>query len=154
MTDSEGCKSETTLFAEHHQAQSFISILTSVSLEKGSALSSLRSILDRYLEAPTLLDPYLAALVTPLGEYCRSNLGVDDQYALSAIYSISKARGRKRITRFLPHSIDLVEPVLHQLEQLVRLLDSEIAQLSSSQERQQDPPLWEACTYYGCGWNS
>lgn len=149
MTDVDGCKSETSLFAEHHEAQGLISILTSdsCSLEKRSALSSLRSILDRYLEAPTLLDRYLDALVTPLGEYCRSNLGThrNCRCALSAIYSISKVRGRKRIIRFLPHSIDLVEPVLNQLEQLVlaNTLELEIT-ASSSQEHQKDPPLWES----------
>jgi hypothetical protein len=138
MMDSDGneCKSETILFAEHRQALVFISILTSDSKEKRNALTSLRSILDRYLEAPTLLDPFLAALVSPLGEYCRNNLGEDYQCALSAMYSISKVRGRKRITRFFPHSIDLVEPVLNQLEHLVLL--------QSSHEPQQDPPLWES----------
>jgi hypothetical protein len=134
MADSDGYKSEKTLFVEHEKAHGCISILTSDSSDKKHALSSLRSILDRYLEAPTLLDPYLAALVTPLGEYCEKNLGPDCRCALSAIYLISKVRGRKRITRFLPHSIDLVEPVLGELVR-VSGIDS---------KEQQDPPLWES----------
>jgi hypothetical protein len=165
--DHDGNKSETTLFAEHDQACGLVTVLVSESTtgsEKIAALSSLRSILDRYLEARTLLDPYLATLVTPLAECCKKQLTSDDSAcALSAIYSIAKVRGRKRIARFLPHSVDLIQPVLDDLIRLSSLLSSSSSvPLSSSvrsknddsshneqqqqhlrQHQNEDPPLWE-----------
>lgn len=144
--DDDGYKSERTLFAENDQAYRYVSILISNdddndTSKKQNALTSLRAILDRYLEAPTLLDPYLAALVTPLGDHCRDAL-VGDQiddccFALSAIYSVSKVRGRKRIAAFLPHAIDLVEPVLAEVLRLSDIFEE-------SKEKNQDPPLWES----------
>lgn len=137
--DDDGYRSETTLFAEHDRAKALISTITSKDdddNEKLTALSSFRPILDRYLEAPTLLDPYLASLVTPLGEYCvASSCQNMSEISLSAIYTVSKVRGRKRIVRFLPHSIGLIEEVV--LPQLVRLSSRDL-------EEQQLPPVWES----------
>jgi tubulin-specific chaperone D len=164
---NDGNKSETTLFAEHEQAHGYVSALISdaTNTTRLDALSSLRSILDRYLEARTLLDPYLATLVTPLGECCENHLASDDYAcAMSAIYYISKVRGRKRIMRFLPHSVDLIEPVLADLIRLSSSLSSSSSSSEASsvvrtnnhdssndegqkqhllQHQGDDPPLWE-----------
>jgi hypothetical protein len=140
MENNDGHRSEGVLFSEHDQATKLILALTSHGNEgKLDYLSSLRKIFDRYLEAPTLLDPYLAALITPLGEYCRARIGDPGyRYALSAIYAISKVRGRKRITQFLPHEVALLEPVLEQLSSL----DLELQQSLGNDEK--EPPLWES----------
>jgi tubulin-specific chaperone D len=151
MSDST-CQHESVLFAEYGQVQDLISILTSEchsndsEVRKEEALTSFRRILDRYLEFPTLLDPFLTSLVIPLAEYCRDHLENECCfYSLSAIYTISKVRGRKIIPRFFPHAMNLVEPVLNQL-----------VIWSSHHTRQKDPsysisisknemnlPIWE-----------
>lgn len=109
------------------------------------ALSKLRTILDKYLECPTLLDPYLETIVQRLSFPARSIVhdlflsqstagGSDDDAAddgehngegsdiseklhtlmhlFSAIYAVSKVRGRKYIQRLMPHEVADVEPVL------------------------------------------
>ena len=43
------------------------------------------------------------------------------RYPLSALYALSKVRGRKQVQRFLPHGTDDVEPVLHVLRLVGRV---------------------------------
>ena len=151
--------SESTFFVEQEEVFNLIDVLSSSSsiIDASEALSKLRSILDKYLECPTLLDPYLETMVQKLslpargivhglflsqstsrmdedsssdimeckindegGEdenVCNQNASTFDKintlmHLLSAIYAISKVRGRKYIQRLLPHEAADVEPVL------------------------------------------
>lgn len=110
----------------------------------GEALARLRTILDKYLECPSLLDPSLEVLIRRLSKpsqaiirelfvlhSCQNenendNIMVHDDsetckkldtlmHLLSAIYAISKVRGRKNIQRLMPHDVADVEPVLAML---------------------------------------
>ena len=123
------------------------------------ALSTLRKILDKYLELPSLLDRYIASMVRELTDAACSvmstyapslwaginNNGNDNDTTtttndnnnnntllllfwdtplpriLSALYSLSKVRGRKKIQKFLPHQVENVEPVLNTLIMLNKL---------------------------------
>eukprot|EP00536_Pseudo-nitzschia_multiseries_P008637 jgi/Psemu1/257408/estExt_Genewise1Plus.C_2220030 len=79
------------------------------------ALASLRTIFDKYLELPSLLDHHLVKLVDALTSaadyrwFWHSPL----PRILSAIYALSKVRGRKRVQKFLPHQVEDIEPVLN-----------------------------------------
>jgi len=105
------------------------------------ALARLRTILDKYLECPSLLDPSLEILIRRLSKPSQSIIrelfvlhtcqSEDDNnmshgeetcrkldtlmHLLSAIYAISKVRGRKNIQRLMPHDVADVEPVLAML---------------------------------------
>ena len=107
------------------------------------ALARLRSIFDKYLECSTLLDSHLERIVTTLSsnavgiahtvynartnkiqiiENTNSEAVQKDEdqipnfrRLLSAIYSLSKVRGRKHIQNFLTHGACDVEPILHAL---------------------------------------
>lgn len=149
----------TSFFIEHDQVTELISILsrggascqpsdsetaaTAVTEKNAKALAELRTILDKYLECPTLLDPYLEGMVSKLSLSAREIIhevflfqhgGISSQiihsdgssqnddiptvkldtlmHLLSAIYALSKVRGRKFIQRLLPHQVSDVEPVL------------------------------------------
>ena len=153
--------SESTFFVEQEEVFNLIDIISSSSTStedstlstqqqqqqtpKDEALFKLRSILDRYLECPTLLDPYLETMVQKLslparsivhelylsltttttvvneeeGECCTQNSTSNVahklntlMHLLSAIYAISKVRGRKYIQRLMPHEAADTEPVL------------------------------------------
>ncbi len=113
---------------------------TSSELFGDAALAQLRSIFDKYLECSSLIDPYLEEIVTLLSKSAKETIheiynsrldhqndGKGDEKVnnddcipklkrhLSAIYAISKVRGRKHIEKFLPHEACDVEPVLHVL---------------------------------------
>ena len=156
-----------SFFIEHSEVTELISILSDTtsdgSLEGGSssflkekatALSKFRCILDRYLECPTLLDPYLEGMVSNLASgaktiihdlFFRRHQAVDYlefmeevfetenlfglMHLLSAIYALSKVRGRKFIQRLLPHGVEDVEPVLAVLRWF-GLLEMELKQPS------------------------
>ena len=80
--------SESTFFVEQEEAFNLIHIISSLSISiedintsstqqqqsptPQEALSKLRCILDRYLECPTLLDPYLETMVQKLSLPARS----------------------------------------------------------------------------------
>lgn len=165
--------SESNFFAEREEAFNLISILSwspssssgaSSTISPDAALSKLRTILDKYLECPTLLDPSMETMVQRLsspargivrdlfmyqsdgdavvegcgdkvdgensaggigagaeGGDARENDGKEDDihekldtlmHLLSAIYAISKVRGRKHVQRLMPHEAADVEPVL------------------------------------------
>lgn len=112
-----------------------------------SALARLRVVFDKYLECPSLLDPHLEKIVTLLSSNAVRiahefyNIRIDDisdavmnrfdeeetqkirnlKRILSAIYSISKVRGRKHVQKFLTHDVSDVEPILHALRILENL---------------------------------
>ena len=153
--------SEGIFFIEKEEAFRLIDVLlvptTSTSSPTSSdafnspdaALSKLRNIMDKYLECPSLLDPYLESMVQRLSLPARriihelfsiqrtevENNCINDgltentldnafnesetleklemlMHLLSAIYAISKVRGRKYVQRLLPHEAADVEPVL------------------------------------------
>ena len=150
--------SESNFFVEQEEVFDLIAILSSSSplspspkpISPGTALSKLRTILDKYLECPTLLDPSLETMVQKLSLPARvivhelflsHTTSTDDiieckndevevegedecnqkditeklytlMHLLSAIYAISKVRGRKYIQRLMPHDAADVEPVL------------------------------------------
>ncbi|KAL3803856.1 hypothetical protein HJC23_004018 [Cyclotella cryptica] len=146
---------ESSFFTEHDEVLNLISIISSTShpsLELTSdnpatALSKFRTIFDKYLECPTLLDPFLEGMVQKLSLPARKiihevffsqhgmdgeeatgcnidEIGIQNQrveqferlmHLLSAIYALSKVRGRKYIQRLMPHEASDVEPVLAML---------------------------------------
>ena len=136
-----------SFFIEHSEVTELISILSDASSDgslagaslsffkdKATALTKVRCILDKYLECPTLLDPYLEGMVSKLASGARTIIhdiflrqyqaadSVEEtsetdnlfrlMHLLSAIYALSKVRGRKFIQRLLPHGVEDVEPVL------------------------------------------
>ena len=111
-----------------------------ITVSHDDALRRLRAIVDKYLECPTLLDPHLESMVHRLilparaivhdlflSQFADNCENVNDEngtnidklsnlmHLLSAIYAISKVRGRKYIQRLMPHDAVDVEPVLTTL---------------------------------------
>lgn len=113
-----------------------------IKISHDDALRRLRAIVDKYLECPTLLDPHLESMVHRLilparaivhdlflsqfAEDCENKNENENgtpnidklsnlMHLLSAIYAISKVRGRKYIQRLMPHDAIDVEPVLTTL---------------------------------------
>ena len=132
------------------------------------ALAKFREILDRYLEAPTLLDPYLADMVSRLGGFCcrdvqptrQQDSSCHQRLAHGALYAVAKVRGRKHIAKFLPHGVEQVEHILNNLEWYSKEMQTEAesgdagfhkpmstdgndARLSTTLSVQL-PPLWES----------
>ena len=135
--------SEASLFAEHEEAREKIMILltdTAQLSERHAALSCLRRIFDKYLECPTLLDPYLEEMVSILSEAAIQRVNVPSielRFLLSALYSLAKVSGRKRIQRFLTHEVRHVEPVMLCLQNLSR-------DLENKEFMEEEPLLWES----------
>ena len=118
-----------TLFVEHEEARHLIAVLTSDTAtreRRDNALTKLRSVFDKYLECPSLLDGHLEEMVSILTESAQVYLNMEENvslsYILSALYSLSKVRGRKRIQRFFPHETHHVEPVFSTLQKLNKTL--------------------------------
>lgn len=119
--------SENSFFVENEEARRCISVLTSdtaTTEERDNALTKIRAIFDKYLECPSLLDCHLEEMVTTLTANARLHLRNKDgassilPYTCSALYALSKVRGRKRIQRFFPHETRDVEPVFSALQQV------------------------------------
>jgi tubulin-specific chaperone D len=146
------------------------------------ALEELRCIFDKYLELPSLLDRCLAPMVEEMTGAARPLLRdisktINDERRctngkeeltidvatffqnsplsriLSAIYALSKVRGRKRIQKFLSHQVDDVEPVLNTLLVLDSIRNAETKSIMDStsldspeQAKHIDggPKLWES----------
>lgn len=146
MSSDGPTSSESVLFLENKQAQNCIAVLVndgSTKTERNNALATLRTIYDKYLECPTLIDPYLEDMVTSLAQCARSHLLADQPdttslpHALSALYALCKVRGYKRVQRFLPHETQDVEPVFHTLQRLDAASDSDTSGSSG-------PLRWES----------
>lgn len=162
---------ELVLFAEREEAFQCIDQLTADGEEDGrqsqqghlpqgraSSLARLRTIFDKYLECPTLLDPSLEALVTALANKVLDVLACTNvmeqasttpttavrsiQFPLSALYTLSKVRGYKIVGRFLPHGVAQVEIIWQAQQSLCQYPavngDNELEQPSTL------PPLWES----------
>ena len=147
------------LFVEENEVRGLIALLSSstsnqpLSCEETRSYNDLltvsihrlRTIFDKYLECPTLLDQSLESLIATLSapilgifqswedrmnEYDRASGDttvlendidiprfIDSiRYHLSILYSLSKVRGRKYIQRFLPHHVSDVIPVWMALQ--------------------------------------
>ena len=85
-----------------------------------SAAERIAAVLDRYQEQPSILDPQLEAMVTPLlvsvrlvarGE--RSNAVLP--HSCRVMYTLGKVRGYKTIVKFCPHEVADLEPLVHLL---------------------------------------
>lgn len=155
MNEEETTRSESSVFAEFEKASKCIGIVTDPSSrlkDSNGALAELRGIFDKYLELPSLLDRHIETMVSELAVVARSimeDFTVDKFWEsplpriFSALYALSKVRGRKRIQKFLPHEVQDVEAVLDTLQ----ALDKERS-LSSPQENVSEanggPQLWES----------
>jgi hypothetical protein len=161
---AEATVSETVLFAELKQTNNCISQLTSISSDlpiRNQALSELRRTFDKYLEFPTLLDRHVEPMVTQLAQAARSLLEAtiisnEDNdslllpfwetplaHILSAIYALSKVRGRKRVQKFLPHEVNDVEVVFKVLEGLEKDDENQLHQ-STAIPPTDGPQKWES----------
>ena len=120
--------SESILFVEYEQAIALIQSIIDESSDvptKNTSLSTLRDIFDKYLECPSLLDHHLGSMVDLLSQSALEHLPMVATtqdfsvstlpYVLSALYALSKVRGRKRIQKLLPHEVRVVEIVLKAL---------------------------------------
>ncbi|KAK0530433.1 hypothetical protein OC842_003936 [Tilletia horrida] len=116
------------------------------------ALTRLLDILSPYQEQPYLLDPYLDELVSApvqaLQKIIRSDRDAASEQLYSArlqelavlIYWYTKIRGDKVITRFFPHEVDDLLPVIVSLERLISTSNS------TPTSKQAQPPrnaVWE-----------
>ena len=144
---------------------------TTAASQADESLDQLRSILDKYLECPTLLDPSLQVMVDLLAQKARTIFhsttlvviaaaattkcdGSDDLellkkikenhvlHILSALYALGKVRGRKTIQRFLPHGVDDVPVILAALKWALRVSNNNTTCGTASCP--QYPPLWES----------
>ena len=107
---------EAYLFKEKDLVLKYIHQLDHESLTVSSnALSSMRSILDKYLECPTLLDSSLSIIVETLVLQIKQRLAeAQTEKAITdhtgnhfvALYTVAKVRGYKRVNRFLSHQVD------------------------------------------------
>jgi hypothetical protein len=146
---AEATISESVLFAEFQQATDCIGLLSNTDSEiktRNEALAQIRQIFDKYLECPSLLDRHVEPMVHQLTEAARSLLRAVDNFwesplphILSAIYALSKVRGRKRVQKFLSHEVDDVEVVLKALQSL-----DDNQQPTSSLEESSGPQHWES----------
>jgi hypothetical protein len=146
---AEATISESVLFAEFQQATDCIGLLSNANSEiktRNEALAQIRQIFDKYLEFPSLLDRHVEPMVHQLTEAARSLLRSVDNFwesplphILSAIYALSKVRGRKRVQKFLSHEVDDVEVVLKALQSL-----EDNHQPTSSLEESSGPQHWES----------
>ena len=114
-----------------------------------SSLQRLREILDKYLECPTLLDPCLEILVQNLASKVlersfddnEENFVLDVQYPLSSLYALSKVRGHKVVSRFLPHGVEQIETVWQAMRHC-KLAEAKSSTRKSDETN--EPPLWES----------
>ncbi|KAK0550607.1 hypothetical protein OC845_002561 [Tilletia horrida] len=97
---------------------------------QNASIAKLIEILSPYQEQPHLLDPYLDELVIPpvqafqklirSGDGAVASLNSPRLQELAVlIYTYTKIRGDKVITRFFPHEVDDLLPVVTALEALV-----------------------------------
>ncbi len=151
--------SENTVFVEHEVASQRISVLTTSNhsiAEMDSALVDLRGIFDKYLEMPSLLDKHVETMVNKLATAARELM--DDTKILtrqhfwssslprhlSALYALSKVRGRKRIRKLLPHRVEDVHAILRTLQGLHEMSRNEGETSLGESTVEGLPQLWES----------
>lgn len=148
--------SEENLFAEKKDAIGHIKTIVDPDASvaaKDESLCCLRKIFDNYLECPTLLDRHVETMVTELMEFSRRTINVDKtdelrqlNHPLSAIYALSKVRGRKSVQKCLSHEVEDIEPVLGALQVLAGKDGKKIANVDEKciQDNSGRPQLWES----------
>lgn len=114
------------------------------------ALVRIRRIFDKYLDLPSLMDKNIGKIVSLLTNGAKEIMGSVDVMdklwdsslprILSAIYALSKVRGRKRVQKFLPHAVDDVEIVFQTLQKL----DTLRSRHSQQTDLHHGPQLWES----------
>lgn len=138
MSQNGNRTSESTLFVDHEDVRHCISVLTTdttTTSERDNALIQLRAIFDKYLEFPSLLDVNLEEIISCLTTSARLQFHEKNSHTLSALYALSKVRGRKRIQRFFPHETRDVEPVFRALQNMT---------LNPSSSFDTGPQSWES----------
>jgi hypothetical protein len=85
-----------------------------------TAAERIVQVLDRYQEQPSILDPQLEAMVTPLLTSVRLvSRGQHPDAVLThscrVMYTLCKVRGYKTIVKFVPHEVADLEPLVHLL---------------------------------------
>lgn len=76
------------------------------------------TILDEYQEQPHLIDPFLKDLIDKLIKIIRNPNNLNNlvfHTAFKYLYHLTKVRGFKVITRYLPHEVEDVTPVIHMI---------------------------------------
>ena len=109
-----------SFFAEADEVVRLISCFSDPEGAHEQAAERVASILDRYQEQPSILDPQLEAMVTPLLESVRlvarhSASPVVLPHACRVMYTLCKVRGYKTIVKFVPHEVADLEPLVHLL---------------------------------------
>jgi tubulin-specific chaperone D len=150
--------SESILFVEYREASECIHSLINTSSSdvqsRNASLSRIRDIFDKYLDCPSLLDHHIQPMVQQLTDSALDHLRslhTMEEFAssplphlLSTIYSLSKVRGRKRIQKFLPHEVDVVEIVLKGLQVLETADEVSSSTMGSTEESIHGPQRWES----------
>ena len=149
--------SESILFLEYEEATALIRSFVDASSDlssRNNSLAALREIFDKYLECPSLLDHHVEPMVNVLTESAVEHLSTIETtqafsrsplpHILSALYALSKVRGRKRIQKYLPHEVPVVEIVLKALMLLEDAQQVHNAPPSEAMSSSQGPPRWES----------
>jgi hypothetical protein len=152
--------STSSVFAEHeiafHKIDNLIQNGPSTHV-MDQALADLRCIFDKYLELPSLLDKYLEEMVRRLTTAAREIMEDTEVFKLphnfwlsalprqlSALYALSKVRGRKRIQKLLPHRVEDLDIALRTLQALDRIYISGYMSEDATKETTGQPQLWES----------
>jgi hypothetical protein len=147
--EDDGCKNDVDLFAEQAETLELIQ-----NIERDiSFLGRLRTIFDKYLECPTLLDPCLEELVHKISDMARTVLQrhaekeespssfeqLPLRAALSALYALGKVRGHKIVQRFLPSTVPDITIAWNGLQKALSL-----SSVHHTDQSNLLPPLWES----------
>ena len=105
------------------QVLKLITSFSDASAAHEAAADRIAAALDRYQEQPSILDPQLEAMVTPLLESVRTvarggKTGAEAAvlpHACRVMYTLCKVRGYKTIVKFVPHEVADLEPLVHLL---------------------------------------
>lgn len=118
--DDAGEMQVASFFAEADEVVLLIESFDDPAAKHEAAAERVAHVLDRYQEQPSILDPKLEAMVTPLLEAVR-RVSRDKApkavlpHACRVMYMLCKVRGYKTIVKFVPHEVADLEPLVHLL---------------------------------------
>ena len=111
-----------------HESDAHLATCSTPSKDPENALNTIRTIVDKYLECPTLLDPSLQCMVEKLVSQVKQQLKAFHtdgeyyhlqnqliRYPLTALYTIAKVRGYKRVNAILSHQVEDVDLIWNAL---------------------------------------